>query len=67
VRQNDKRAQLVRARMLIDGDDLSLEPLTGQDSHMIVRSAAADALVLVPVGSGALPAGAAVRDLPLGY
>jgi molybdopterin molybdotransferase len=66
VRQNDKRVQLVRARTRVDGDDLLLEPLSGQDSHMIVRSAAADALVLVPIGGGSLAAGAPVRYLPLG-
>jgi molybdopterin molybdotransferase len=67
VRQNGNRAQLVRARMRADGDELLLEPLSGQDSHMIVRSSAADALVLVPAGDGSLPAGAAVRYLAIGY
>jgi molybdopterin molybdotransferase len=67
VRQNANRAQLVRARIRADGDDLVLEPLSGQESHMIVRSAAADALVVVPAGSETLAAGAAVRYLPIGY
>ena len=35
----------------------------GQDSHMIVRAAAADALVLVPRGEGELAAGAPVSYL----
>jgi molybdopterin molybdotransferase len=65
VRRNEARAQLLRARMRSDGDELLLEPLSGQDSHMIVRSAAADALVLVPAGSGTLPAGTVVRYLAL--
>jgi molybdopterin molybdotransferase len=65
VRRNETRAQLLRARIHADGDDLLLEPLSGQDSHMIVRSAAADALVLVPAGQGTLPAGAVVRYLAL--
>jgi molybdopterin molybdotransferase len=65
LRQNDKRAQLVRARIDSSGDDVLLEPLTGQDSHMIVRSAAADALILVPIGAGTLEPGAVVRYLPL--
>ena len=43
-----------------------LVPLAGQESHMIVHSAAADALVHVPRGTGELPAGAAVRWLRLG-
>jgi molybdopterin biosynthesis enzyme len=42
-----------------------LEPLSGQESHMIVRAAAADALVLVPRGEGELSAGATVRYLRL--
>jgi molybdopterin biosynthesis enzyme len=37
----------------------------GQESHMIARAAAADALVLVPRGDGELPAGAPVRYLRL--
>jgi molybdopterin molybdotransferase len=65
LRQNESRAQLVRARIDAAGDEVRLAPLSGQDSHMIVRSAAAEALVLVPTGSGSLPAGAAVRYLPL--
>jgi molybdopterin biosynthesis enzyme len=40
-----------------------LDPLTGQESHMIVRSAAASALVLVPRGSGELADGAQVSYL----
>ena len=42
-----------------------LEPLTGQESHMIARAATADALVLVPRGDGELEAGSAVCYLPL--
>jgi molybdopterin molybdotransferase len=61
LRRNDVRDQLVRAQR--QGD--VLEPLTGQESHMIVRAAGADALVLVPRGEGELPAGAAVTYLRL--
>jgi molybdopterin biosynthesis enzyme len=42
-----------------------LEPIGGRESHMIVRAAAADALVLVPRGDRELPAGAVVRFLRL--
>jgi molybdopterin biosynthesis enzyme len=42
-----------------------LEPIVGQDSHMIVRSSAADALVHVPRGNGELAAGTAARWLRL--
>jgi molybdopterin molybdotransferase len=61
VRRNRERDELVRARRTAAG----LEPLGGQESHMIVRSAAADTLVLVPRGDGELGAGAPVRWLPL--
>jgi molybdopterin molybdotransferase len=61
IRRNAARDELVRARR----NDTVLEPLSGQDSHMIVRAAAADALVLVPRGDGELPAGERVRFLPL--
>lgn len=61
VRRNEARDELVRARRGADG----LEPLTGQDSHMIVRAAEADALVLVRRGEGELAAGETVEFLAL--
>jgi molybdopterin molybdotransferase len=63
--RNRHRDELVRARRLFDGDDVVLEPLGGQESHMIARAAAADALVLVPRGEGELAAGASVRYLSI--
>jgi molybdopterin molybdotransferase len=67
LRRNPARDNLVRARSSTSaGDATELEPLTGQESHMIARAAAADALVLVPRGEGELPAGASVRYLRLG-
>lgn len=61
VRRNEQRDELVRARR--DGD--LLDPVGGQDSHMIVRAAAANALVLVPRGDGELAEGARVSYLPI--
>ncbi len=61
VLRNVVRDELLRARRTGDG----LEPLGGQESHMIVRAAAADALVHVPRGDGELAAGEPVRFLPL--
>ena len=61
VRRTPERDELLRARL--DGDDLV--PLSGQDSHMIGRAAAADALVLVRHGEGELPAGTQVSYLPI--
>jgi molybdopterin molybdotransferase len=67
ARRNPARDELVRARVRAsdDGAAVELEPLAGQESHMIARSAAAEALVLIPRGDGALEAGAPVRYLRL--
>jgi molybdopterin molybdotransferase len=67
VKQSPGRDQLVRARTRSGAEGaVMLAPLTGQESHMIVRAAAADALVLVPRGQGELQAGEAVSYLRLG-
>jgi molybdopterin molybdotransferase len=65
VRRNAARDSLLRARLRLDGDQAVLEPLGGQESHMIARAAGADALVLVGRGDGELPAGSPVRYLAL--
>ena len=65
LRRNEERDEFVRARARLDGDALVLDPVTGQESHMIVRSAAADALVHIPRGNGELAAGSTVRWLRL--
>ncbi len=66
VARNDARDELVRSRSTLRDGEVVLEPVTGQESHMIVRAAEADALVLVPRGAGELAAGESVRYLPLG-
>jgi molybdopterin molybdotransferase len=65
VRRNAERDEFVRARTRVDDGRLVLEPLLGQESHMIGRAAAADALVLAPRGEGRLEAGSRVRFLSL--
>ena len=65
VRRNRRRDQFLRARARTSNDGVVLDPVTGQESHMIVRAAAADALVFAPRGEGELAAGEAVRYLPL--
>jgi molybdopterin molybdotransferase len=65
ARRNPRRDELARAQSTVSGDAVELRPVTGQESHMIVRAAAADALVHVPRGDGDLPAGAGVRYLRL--
>jgi molybdopterin molybdotransferase len=66
LQRNDARDELVRARVRVERDGVVLEPLTGQESHMIARAAAADALVHVPRGNGWVAAGETVRWLRLG-
>ncbi len=61
VARNPERFEFVRA-LLRDG---RLEPVSGQESHMIVRAAQANALVAVEPGDGELAAGASVRFLRL--
>lgn len=66
LRQNEERDEFVRARAQPDGDGLVLEPVVGQESHMIVHAGAADALVHIPRGNGEVAAGSTVRWLRLG-
>ena len=56
LRRNPSRDELVRAR--VSGG--AVEPLSGQESHMIARAAAADALVHLARGEGTLDAGSTV-------
>jgi molybdopterin molybdotransferase len=65
IRRNDLRHEFVRARSRREGDQVVLEPLSGQESHMIVSAGAADALVSVEPGEGQLVAGETVRFLAL--
>jgi len=64
-RRSAERDELARARVRLDGDDVVVDPLGGQESHMIVRSAQADALVLIERGDGEIPAGSRVRYIPV--
>jgi molybdopterin molybdotransferase len=65
VRRSAHRDQFLRARSSASEDGVLLDPVIGQESHMIARAAAADALVLVPRGEGGMVAGERVRYLPL--
>ncbi|MDH4177567.1 MAG: molybdopterin-binding protein, partial [Thermoleophilia bacterium] len=60
------RDDFVRARVDRSGEDDLLRPLPGQESHMIVHAAAADALIRVPAGDGELAEGSRARYLELG-
>ncbi len=65
LRRNPERDAFARARVRYETDAVVLEPLRGQESHMIARASAADALVHVPRGNGELTAGAVVSWLRL--
>jgi molybdopterin molybdotransferase len=65
LKRNDARDEFVRARSRLDQNGVVLEPLSGQESHMIARAAAADALVHVPRGEGELGAGSRVAWIRL--
>jgi molybdopterin molybdotransferase len=64
-RRNPERDELVRARLQAAADGPLLEPLSGQESHMIARSAEADALVFIARGEGELGDGEPVDYLRL--
>jgi molybdopterin molybdotransferase len=63
LHRNGERDEFIRARSRLDGGTVTLDPIVGQESHMIVRSSAADALVHVPRGNGELAEGSLVRWL----
>jgi molybdopterin molybdotransferase len=60
-RRSSERDELARAKVRLDGDVVLLELLSGQESHMIGRSAQADALALIERGDGEAAAGDTVR------
>ncbi len=59
--RNPRRDDFVRARVTVGESGATLHPVAGQESHMIVRAAGADALVHVPAGEGEIDAGTVVR------
>src|SRR5262245_56772709 len=65
LRRNAERDEFLRARRVEGDDGILLDPVTGQESHMIVRASSADALVHVARGEGEIAAGDPVRYLRL--
>jgi molybdopterin molybdotransferase len=63
VERDPSRDVLVRAVARLGEQGVELAPLVGQDSHMIARAAAANALALIPRGDGVQAAGSTVRYL----
>jgi molybdopterin molybdotransferase len=65
VRRNPHRDEFLRARAARRDGAVILEPLSGQESHMIVRAGQANALVAVEAGDGEVAAGTEVPFLAL--
>jgi molybdopterin molybdotransferase len=63
--RRDRRDTLVRARTRPSPAGVELVPVVGQESHMIVRAARADALVHIEAGEGEIAAGSSVPYLRL--
>ena len=60
-----ERDDFPRATIETTDDGVILQPLTGQESHMIVASSYADAIVRIPAGADPVAAGTAVDYLRL--
>lgn len=65
ARRDSHRDVLLRALATPSETGVELEPVQGQESHMITRAAGANALALVRRGDGELPFGTAVEYLRL--
>jgi molybdopterin molybdotransferase len=65
VRRNADRDEFVRSTVAGNDGLPVLEPVRGQESHMIVRSGRARALAWIPAGEGELGAGSEIRFLEL--
>jgi molybdopterin molybdotransferase len=65
VRRDSRRDMLLRAVAAPTTAGTELTPVSGQDSHMIVRASGANALALVRRGEGDCTAGSAVEYLRL--
>jgi molybdopterin molybdotransferase len=66
VRRNPHREEYVRAAIRREDDTIVVDPLPGQESHMIARAGRADALVAIGAGEGEVSAGEEIRYIPIG-
>ena len=65
VPQRAERDDFVRARVTWNDEGALVEPIVGQESHMIARTTAATGLAWIPRGPGSLAPGSRIRFLPL--
>jgi molybdopterin molybdotransferase len=65
VRRNPHREEYLRAMTRREVDALIVDPLPGQESHMIARAGRADALIAIEAGEGEVPAGEEIRYISI--
>ena len=65
VRRNPQREQAIRVRLIPEAQRLLARPTGQQDSHLVSSLLGADALAMIPPGSGTLAAGTPVVVLGL--
>jgi molybdopterin molybdotransferase len=65
ARRNPDRDELVRSTLVVEDGQAVLTPVSGQESHMIVRAGRAAALAWIPAGEGEVAADEPVRFLEL--
>lgn len=65
LHRRPERDEYVRAQITHEGDQTVVTPVSGQESHMIVRAGRADALICIPAGTGEIEAGVPVSYLTL--
>jgi molybdopterin molybdotransferase len=65
IPRRPERDDFVRAHVAWNDEGALVEPIVGQESHMIAHTTAATGLVWIPRGQGSLDAGSRVRFLPL--
>jgi len=67
VKRNPRRDQAIRVRLEVGGPQLGATafPNGAQGSHILTSLLGADALAMIPMGDGVLPAGSLVSLEPL--
>jgi molybdopterin molybdotransferase len=61
------RLEFVRGQLRSEGDELIVQPTTGQDSHMLGGLASANALIYFPLEAGSIDAGSTVKVMRIDW
>jgi molybdopterin molybdotransferase len=65
VARLETRDHAVRCRLRRGAEGMELEPGGPQDSHLIVHASGADAVALIPAGTGQVASGTLVEYVPI--